>query len=290
MNLMSRQIMCCIMVGALLSVFTAKNAPGQETTQKPSKAQEESENGRHGWVLQNQEQAVATAREIVGVPDGARPELTAKLVTLSEDDTPFLNDEIVGRPIWHVVIADWKLQLKSAPPDAEDTYARTFDVLLDPRDGKLLKILSRWPKGVPPIAPQPPADSAEVQMHNAGLEKYHGFPEAKPTLSFLVALDVVYKDGGLGNPLVSKQILAHYVVRSAMGREPKAVWAITLRGFPAFEASHPGVPIDARNHARHIVDAKTGKWICAGTSPQPVEPAKTEADDKREQTGQTGTP
>ena len=188
-----------------------------------------------------------------------------------------MSGQIVDRPIWHVVIADWKLQLKSAPADAVDRYTRTFDILLEPKDGKLLKILSRWPKGAPPIAPQPAADSAAVQMKNAGLERYHAFPKTEPSISFLEALDVVLNDGGRGNPLVAKQILAHYVVRSAMGREPKAVWAITLRGIPPFRAAYPGVPVDARNHVRHIVDAKTGKWLSAGTSPQPQTTEESEA-------------
>lgn len=287
-------IMRGMMLGMILPALAPSMAVAQEKPEKPRARQRQSppEDDRAAWALRTPERAISAFREISGLSDAARPKMTSKLVTLSDDDTPFLHDQIVGRPIWQLVIVDWKLELKSAAADAEDACARTFDIFLDPRDGRLLKILSRWPKGVPPIAPQPPADSAEVQMNSAGLEKYHGFPKEKPRVSFLEALDVVYKDGGLGNPLVAstKQIRAHYVVRSAMGREPKAVWAITLRGFPPFEASYPGVPVDARNHARHIVDAKTGEWICAGTSPQPVETVKPAAEDKKSQQPKARTP
>ncbi len=271
-----------VAVSLMITVWNLTQAAAQAPDQERSQAQAKQArtDDRETWTIKTKEQATSRVRRILGLPDRSPLKLTAGLVTLKEDNTPFLNGQIVDRPIWQVVIADWKLQLKSAPADAVDCYARTFDALLDPKDGKLLKILSRWPKGVPPIAPQPPADSAETQMNNAGLEKYHAFPETEPLISFLEALDVVLKDGGLGNPLVAKQILAHYVVRSAMGREPKAVWAITLRGIPPFRAAYPGVPVDARNHARHIVDAKTGKWICAGTSPQPQTSEESEAQGK----------
>ncbi len=221
------------------------------------------------WVAQNKEQAIAKVRAILGLSGREDLPVGAKVVFLAEDNTPFLSGQVIGRPVWHVVISDWRLQLKSAPPDVEDLYARTFDVFLGAEDGHLLKIVSRWPEGVPPIAPEPGPASYTDQIRRAGVERYHGFPDEEPQIKFLDALDAVLKDGG--NTLGAEQIVGQYVIRSSMGQEPRPVWAITLRDTqPFWESSFPGVGINARNHMRHIVDAQTGKWLCAGSTPQPT--------------------
>ena len=255
MSIVAKRIACCIPVALLLSC-SSERAPSAETE------------SHSDWIVHNQAQAVAQVFETLGAPEHLRSETTAKLVTLAEDNTPFLSEQIVGRQVWHVIIRKWKLRLDSAMPGFEDSYERTFDVLLDPEDGNILKIVSRWPEGIAEIAPEPSASSAELQMRGAGLEKYHSFPKTKPSISFLQALDVTLKEG-FGNPLQAKQIVAHYVVRSSMERKPKRVWAITLRGITPFRAAYPGVAEDARNHMRNIIDATTGKWISANTSPQP---------------------
>lgn len=234
---------------------------------------------RKDWKVRDDGEALAQARQILGLAEKAPPRLSAALVTLAEDNTPFLNEKLVGRPIWHVVAVGWRLELPSAPEGAQDRLRRTFDVFLDPKDGALLKLASRWPEGVPTIAPEPPATFAEEQMKRAGLEKYHGFLKSGPRVDFVRALDVVYKEG-VGDPLAAKQIVAHCVMRSAMGQKPRAVWAITLRGIPPLKTAYPGVPIDARNHIRNIVDAKTGKWLSAGTSPQPQTAEESQAQDE----------
>lgn len=276
----------CVLVATFAMVHGVNAARAQEPKQQDSKKQRKKveSDDRLSWAVQNEKQAIAKAREFLGVSAKDAPNVSAKLVTLAghEDKTPFLHDQLIDRPTWKVVIAKWRLRLESAAPKEKDLYERTFDIFVDPRNGNLLKILSRWPKGIPPIAPRPPADSAEEQMNNAGLEEYHRFPRTKPSINLLQALDVVLKDGGLGSPLATKQILAHYVVWSEMRREPRPVWAITLHGIPPFEAfGGPGVPVDARNHFRHIVDAETGKWLSGHTSPQPItpRPQNTEATD-----------
>lgn len=265
-----RTVLCLLLaIVPIVGAVRAQQGNGKDSEGKSTSTENDDP---LDWVVRNEEQAIAKAREIIGVSERDIPNVTAKLVTLAEheDKTPFLHDQIIGRPIWQIVITKWKLRLPSAASDEKDLYERTFDIFVDPKNGHLLKILSRWPKGVPQIAPRPPADSAEEQLKNAGLEKYHRFPERKPTINFIEALDVVLKKG-FGSPLYSKQILAHYVVRSEMRREPRRVWAITLHGIPPFEAmGGPGVPEDARNHMRNIVDAETGKWLCGHTSPQPI--------------------
>lgn len=260
---------------ALTGVMGPAQGLGQTTeSARQNRVQREvTDEDRHNWRVADEGQARTLARQILGLDDKAPPRLSAGLVTLHEDNTPFLHDHLVGRPLWHVKVAQWRLNLPSATEDAQDRFARTFDVYIDPKNGCLLKLVSRWPEGVPPIAPEPAARSAEEQM--SGAEKYHGFLESRPAVDFMRALDVVYKEG-VGNPLVAKQIIAVCVERSAMNQKPRAVWAITLRGIGPLRAAYPGVPVDARNHIRNIVDASTGEWLCAGTSPQPQEPEESQ--------------
>ena len=217
------------------------------------------------WSVQTERQAIVRVADGLGKKELAASECVADLVTLEVDNTPFLSHELVGRPLWQVEVR-LDLGLNSAP--TAEMSPRVFDVLVDPVDGRLLKIISRWPAGVPMTAPMPSAPFAEQCLRRSGQERYLEFPLAPPRVSFLDALDIVYKKG-VGNPLTAKQIMGQYVLRSKMGRGPKAVWAITLWGIPSLPLSRPNVPVDARNHVRNIVDATTGEWISAGTSPQP---------------------
>ena len=264
MKTQGNQIAFGICVVGTLTVVGVIRATGPELVITTAHTEDPSE-----WVVPHKDQAVARVREIFGLPGHEDVATEAKIVLLAEDNTPFLSGQVIGRPVWHVVISDWKLQLKSAPPDAEDSYARTFDIFLGAEDGRLLKIVSRWPEGVPTIPPEPGPASYTDQMRRSGNEKYYDFPSEAPPIKFLDALDTVLRDGG--NALGAEQIVGQYVVWSRMGRDPKPVWAITLRDTqPFWEAAFPGVGISARNHMRHIVDAQTGKWICAGSTPQPT--------------------
>ena len=231
---------------------------------------------RATWRVENEQQAIAQVIEIAGVPEDLRSGMSGNLVTLAEDNTPFLSEQIIGRPLWQVVIQKWRLHLDSAIPGFEDRYERTFDVLVDPINGNILKIASRWPEGIPQMAPEPPAWSAQEQMGRSGLEKYHSFPQERAAITFLKALDIVLSEG-VGSPLVAKQILGQYVVQSKMQGEPRPVWAITLRGIRILRSPPPPPPGAARserlyvlNRMRNIVHAQTGQWLSAGISPQPI--------------------
>jgi len=232
---------------------------------------------RSNWALGDTDQAIAKARKILGIADKVALPLSAEIVALAEDNTPYLSEQIIARPVWHVVMSNWRLELKSAPPDAKDSYARTFDIFLDPLNGHLLKIVSRWPEGVARIPPEPGAASYAKQMRQSGAERYHALPEEDPPISFLDALEIMFKDGE--NLLSTEQIVGQYVIWSTMGRAPRPVWVITLRGTrPQWESSSPGLAINARNHMRYIVDPKTGKWITGSSTPQPEKKSGTTED------------
>lgn len=197
-------------------------------------------------------------------------------IDVNEDNTPFLHDQIKGRKnIWLVEVKNVKLKLKSATPYFEDRYVRNFKILVDPNDGSLLKITSKFEGYASEMKPEPNSIIAEAQLADTN-ELYLGFPIATPNISFLDALDAVLSNG-IGSPFLAKEIDAVYVWHSQMGSEPRRVWIITLRGLPPRPIIGPagGIPeqhmppVWQRNHIRNVVDANTGEVLFANNLPQP---------------------
>jgi hypothetical protein len=226
--------------------------------------------------------AIRKARAVLGLPARVQVESEANIVVLETDDTPFLSAQLIGRPIWHVVLRDVHVEIASTADGTRDRYYRIFDVYLDEGVSRVLKITSRWPEGVAPILPPPAAESATAKLKASGGEVWHGFPDNGPETTLLQALDEVQREGG-GSIMSTPQIIAHYVLMSrATTPEPKAVWSIHLRGIPPFETMGPGsVSKHLRNHMRSVVGDATGKWLFMTTSPQPDIPPgfDLEADD-----------
>lgn len=225
-------------------------------------------------VTISKEDALARSRRVLGeLPEGAT--LRAEgLVDVGSLNLPFIRHEVAGQQAWHIVVENWRL-LPGRNYEEKDQVPRIWDVFLSAQDGRVLRIASRWPADVPPIPPLASAESAERQMaptrgDGLGDEVYHALPEAEPSMSLSEALDAT----GYEEPVWAQQVVAQYVVWSIKGTKwsaPRAVWAITLRGIPPFDAAYPGiVPIDYRNHMRYIVDPATRKWISATTTPQPA--------------------
>ena len=147
-------------------------------------------NGQQEWEIGDASSAIAQAARIVGIPEHVA--VSAELVVVEDDVTPFLHDQILGKRLWKVIAQDWNLDLPSASASgAEGSVVRTFEILVNPVNGSILKIRSRWPEGIAQIAPEPPADVAAEQMTRSGWESYDGFPKDEPSVSFLQALDVV---------------------------------------------------------------------------------------------------
>lgn len=246
--------------GVVAFVIVAANASlGQESRIR------ETPRGRPAAIARKQ--ATEAAYEMITGGQGAGHASTVSLVDSVDDNTPFLTKRFRAGNIWRIVIQNYRISLPAVRPEARDRYTRTVDVCLDANTGGVLKIVTRWPDGVPEIPPEPPAAVVESQMRRAGNERYHAFVDGPPKISFFDALEAIARAGG--DPLAAKQIKGQYVLWSKLGSEPKPVWSITLRGIPAFPAAFPGVSENARNHLRYIVDGLTGKWLSATSVPQP---------------------
>jgi hypothetical protein len=200
-------------------------------------------------------------------------------VDVNDDNTPFLHRQINGRKnIWRAEFKNVRLKLKSTVRGFKDRYVRTFEVLIDPNTGHLLRIKSSCDVNDPDMLPEPPACHAEKQIKKHG-EIYHGFPNEPPKANLLDALDGV----GIGSPLLAKEIHAVYVLHSSASRKHRRVWVVTLRGIPyrplkgvppefAHIPDEEIAPIWQRNRIRNVVDAVTGKPLFATTCPQPLPP------------------
>ena len=267
---------CAVFVVLLFSVPQCATAQGPPIDPFGRPAASKPEEDRSKWSIKEQGAAIAHARRIVGLPRNPSLPATAELITVVQDNTPYLSEQVVGRPIWHVVVEKCRIVLPSGANFLDDAYERTFDILIDPRNGALLRISSRLPDGLPALPREASATLATEQLMNRGPERYHAFIEGAPAITFYEALVGLIQSGD--NPLQSKQLVGQYVLWSMLDREPKPAWAVTLNGIPPFEAAYPGVAVEARNHMRYIVDPETGKWICGTTTPQPeINPTEPDA-------------
>jgi hypothetical protein len=215
------------------------------------------------------ESAIESALEYTGFNSAknlslADVERTAKIVTISDDKTPFLHKMINNKPIWRLIFSDVPIKYLRTGVDSIYEYPRTFEVLIDSASGRLLKIHYIADNYDTDISPIPPADIAEKQMQNIH-ELYLGFPENPPKISFIDA----YENNGL--PL-DKEITAIYVIDSGRGVTPKPVWIIGRRGLPPMPMANSGrkknIPENQRNHVRTIIDAETGDGLLFDNLPQ----------------------
>lgn len=188
------------------------------------------------------------------------------ILTLDDDRTPFLKDQIRGRPTFHLILENIPL-----PPDGPESEAKasimlTLDVYIDVETKHLVKIVSRPPPGV---AKPPPDYSPEMAEKILAIisERYTGFPDEPPGIGFLAALEAVRKDG-MGDPGSAKQIIGRYVLLTRRVTDvPKPVWIIKLRGIGPIPTPHGRLPASKRDHIRNVVDARTGKWLYATLNP-----------------------
>jgi len=240
---------------------------------------------RATWQLKTSGDAVSSALAHTGFSklEYSLDRVKSGVVTLTDDETPFLHDSINGQEFWQVNIDSVRLvidvELESGKTvQRVDTNVRDFVVFLHPKTGQIVRISSE-PDDYPYKPPKPSAEQAEDQLRRVKLggssEFYHGFPDMPPKVSFVEALRSVIHD-----PFSAHEIHALYVMHSRRDGTPRPVWIIDLRGLdPApMTMGGPGrtavVPIEERNHRRNGVDAMTGAHLFTTTFPQAVSSGK----------------
>jgi len=220
--------------------------------------------------IRSDSEAIFRALEYTGFGDfqGFTRSLVApELTTINDDKTPFLHDRINGRPIWRVPFMNISINSRTFDSTGKGSDLRRFDVYLDPETGQLLKIISKYEGVDTNIAPEPPAEMAEMQLRNRG-ELYIDFPPEPTPINFMEAL----------NPCndTSKEISASLIIFSIkpLYETPRAVWAITRRGIGPWHFHPPRIPnaprvslpLYMRNHSRSVIDATTGACLFSTTA------------------------
>jgi len=228
---------------------------------------------RAEWRLKTSNDAISSALVHTGFSTLRYSLDRAKsgVVTLTGDETPFLHDSINGKEFWKVDIDSVHLAIDVELKSGEivqrvDTNLRNFTIFLHPKTGQIVRISSD-PGDYPHKPPKPSAEQAEKQLQSLGpkSEKYHGFPDVPPKISFLEALRSVIHD-----PFSAHEIHVWYVMHSMGDDTPRPVWIIDLRGLDPCPQTRSGrdVAITSRNHRRNGVDAMTGVRLFTTTLPQ----------------------
>lgn len=201
-----------------------------------------------------------------------RDRVRARRIALTAaDGVPFWREALTGKETWELTITD----LSPASGNAMAgrlLYVRSLLVTLNPLTGRVLKITSPWPADVPPVAPFPSVEEEERQLVRA-YERFTTLPDARPAVSFFRALKTIEVFGPI-SAQDTKQIIAYYVELASVRHQDVPAWIVQTRGLPPFDANHaelgPPIPVDYRNHVRHIVDARTAEWLWSDTIPQPA--------------------
>jgi len=188
-------------------------------------------------------------------------EMSEKVI-IEEDKTPFLNDQIEGKEVWKITFKNVLIEPKIKYPELEPiSIIKDFEVFLDPKSGKLLKIFSKYEGDDPYMFPEPSAESATVALGSGG-EVHFGFPDEPPQVSFI---DAYLAAAGCA-PFAAKEVIATYIMLKSLTVSLRPVWNITCRGIPPVIVSSMSEQSPV-TRARCVVDANTGKWLFMTNSP-----------------------
>lgn len=207
-------------------------------------------------------------------------------VRLENDNTPFLRDSVIGRPVWLLEIRNVEIRIPDPNTKWEGPYClRSFTVVIDSTAGWFIRIFSTAEEPDTNLAPEPPADTAASMMRATG-EVWVRFPDTPPKVPFFQAVN----EAAGSDPFSAKEILAVCVVETDKFKnegKPTTVWSITGRGITPFELHPTKAPLYMRNRNRSIIDATTGKLIGITNLPsvmkrKPKETAADTAADTRE--------
>ncbi|MEP7343636.1 MAG: hypothetical protein ABI877_00155 [Gemmatimonadaceae bacterium] len=204
--------------------------------------------------------------------------ITASVAPVERALIPFLKTSVDDETTWKKGEAPTRLRMDQLNVISQRNGVPRFpnlesiDAIVNPRTQLVYKLTSEWTPGAPPIAPFPSALEEERQLRNLG-ERFVALPEAEPPVDFYNALKQLELTGTIA-PQSAKQVIAYLVVHHTRKYSPRPVWIIQTRGIDIpmeGYAAMSDVPVDARNHMRHIIDATTGAWLYSDTAPQPVD-------------------
>jgi hypothetical protein len=194
---------------------------------------------------------------IVGLPPSTEGSVTIE--ALSVDALPFLGESLRGQRAHRVVFRDW--QRPHAP-----RMTNLGELTLWLVEGSLQLVKAVAARG----SSTRPATSEEQRQLGAQGESYQALPTSPPHVTLLAALQAIAAHAP-GDTTRTSELVASYVTHRTVRYTSRDVWIVDVRGIPPF-VDRPGVPEQARNHLRHVVDAQSGSWLGSDTTPQPSGP------------------
>jgi hypothetical protein len=188
---------------------------------------------------------------------------------ITDTSTPFIADQIDGRPVWVVKFKNVILSLENVPAEIEADYPKDFDIFLDSVTGLPLKVISGSKEEIYRL---PTRQEAEQLLSSTG-ERYSGIPANPPRISFHEALNRCEK-----YPVFAKEIIVNYVLYSQVHyTELRPAWVIYLRGLPPLTDRNE-IPLQYRTNMRFVIDAETGHGLWRNNLPYPLPKKDKKAD------------
>lgn len=127
MNISARQPeMCAVVCAPAAAIVATALILGEPTREAPEASKRAAQDpGDSEGRVQRAQGAIARSWRMLGLDSTVSLPASATLVTLKADNTPYLSEKLLGRPLWHVVISGWSLKLKSYPPQYKDPATST---------------------------------------------------------------------------------------------------------------------------------------------------------------------
>lgn len=207
-------------------------------------------------------QAEESARRFMGDLLPASATARATLAAARSHPSPLCRE---GQEIFEVKFSGVLISLPSGR-DLFSSVVRDVAVTVDCGSASVLRCSLSDVQRVSLAPPEPCGSSATDQFRGMGPETWLrcSTPSEVPLSTALRMVEIQ----GLGSPRAAASIVVYCVVSEFANRPATTVWSIDLRGIEAPKAT-PVMATNLRNHLRHLVDAGSGKWICALSSPQP---------------------
>jgi hypothetical protein len=208
---------------------------------------------------------VRRACEQIGIdpPSGA----SVQAETFPASALPFLGATLGNQASFRVHLPDF-LRGRHRPPAVSLSYVNDLTVWVLGESLQIVFGQSAAPAAAARV-PQRPDVAEETRQLTAAAERYAGIPRTAPSKDLLTVIATL-QSSAPGNIRLARAIHFSYVLHDTARYRGRAVWIIDTRGIPPFEDVPRSVPVDARNHLRHIVDAGTGEWLSSDTIPQPT--------------------
>jgi hypothetical protein len=234
------------------------------------------------YEVRTAEAAVAKALQYTGFDKGRRFSLknvteAAHLITVQDSTNEFLRGQLTNRIVWSITFDEVILDYPDSTLSPSDIQSRSFDVLIDPDTGHLLKVTSQsedYDRKVLSSGPWANIDDNLIPWTQVVITT----PNTPPTIPLLeIITQLSYK-----NPSLAKVITAYCLSYTWTGEQPKpalfggqpdsvrdlTVWLIIVKDFQTQD--HTGsidIVTDVQSVGFYcdVINATTGQVIISGT-------------------------